>query len=96
MLNTSTSTKLIFDLDQHYVFKSPIPFKSEGTEKLVNSKLTFTLDESTGLIKEHLEEWDHEGNKTSEDGFMGKLQEQRKKVGAKIVEKTVSSDPDKI
>lgn len=50
---------------------------------------------SEGLIEEHHEEWDHEKNKTEDDGFMGKLMEGRKKMSAKLVESTVSSDPDK-
>lgn len=50
---------------------------------------------SEGLIEEHIEEWDHEKNKTGEDGFMGKIQEARKKMDAKLVEATVSTDPDK-
>lgn len=94
VLASSTPSQLELNLTQHYVFKSPIPFKKEGTEKTVNSKLTFKLN-SQGLIEEHIEEWDHEGNKTADDGFMGKLQEQRKKFDAKLVEKTVSSDPSK-
>jgi len=49
-----------------------------------------------GLIEEHLEEWDHEGNKTEQDGFMGKVQQARKKMDAKLVEAIVSSDPSKV
>ncbi|KAK5113944.1 hypothetical protein LTR62_003067 [Meristemomyces frigidus] len=94
VLASSTPSELMLNLTQHYVFKSPIPLKKEGSEKTVNSKLTFKLNQQ-GLIEEHVEEWDHEGNKTGEDGFMGKLQEGRKKVDAKLVESTVSSDPAK-
>jgi hypothetical protein len=75
---------LEINLVQYYVFKSPIPFKKEGTEKTMNSKLTFKLNPQ-GLIEEHIEEWNHQGNKTADDGFMGKLQEQRKKFDAKMV-----------
>ena len=95
MLATSTDRKIELNLSQHYVFKSPIPFKKEGAAKTVNSKLTFTLNEE-GLVEQHDEEWDHEGNKTGEDGFMGKLMEGRKKAGAKMVEKMVPSDPSKV
>ena len=94
VLASSTPSQLQLNLTQHYVFKSPIPFKKEGAEKTVNSKLTFKLN-GQGLIEEHIEEWDHETNKTAEDGFMGKLQEQRKKVDAKMVDTFVSSDPKK-
>ena len=63
-------------------------------EKTVNSKLTFKLN-GQGLIEEHIEEWDHQDNNTADDGIMGKLQEQRKKVDAKMVDTFVSSDPKK-
>lgn len=42
---------------------------------------------------QHDEEWDHQPNKTGEDGFWGKVQEARKKLDAKIIEAGVSSDP---
>jgi hypothetical protein len=64
-------------------------------EKTVNSLITLTMD-SNGKIHQHDENWDHERNKDSNDGFMGKLQEQRKKFDAKMVEATISSNPDKI
>ena len=95
MLASSVAGSLEVDLTQHYVFKSPLPGKSEGSAKTVNSKLTFKLD-NEGKIKEHIEEWDHQGNKTGDDGFMGRLMEGRKKMDAKLVEKTVPSDPDKL
>jgi len=94
LLAESTDRKLALDLTQHYVFKSAIPLKKEGVQKTVNSKVTLYLD-GEGLIERHDEEWDHEGNKTGEDGWVGKLMEGRKKVGAKVVEKAVSSDPAK-
>ena len=86
---------LALNLTQHYVFKSPIPFKSKGTEKTVNSKVTLHFDQD-GLITRHDEEWDHQENKTEDDGFMGKLMEARKKTDAKLVEKTVPTDPSKV
>lgn len=94
VLDSSTKSSLQLNLTQHYVFKSLIPLKEKGAEKTVNSKITLNLD-SQGKIQEHLEEWDHEGNKTGEDGFMGKIQEARKKMSAKLVEMGVSSDPSK-
>ena len=85
-----------WNLTQRYVLKSAIPFKSKGTEKTVNSKVTFRLNEE-GLIERHDEEWDHETNKTAgEDGWLGKMQEVRKKMDAKVVEKMVPSDPSKV
>lgn len=40
--------------------------------------------------------WDHETNKQGNEGFMGKVQAFRKKADAKLVEKTVPSDPSKV
>ena len=40
--------------------------------------------------------WDHETNKSGDDGFFGKVQAFRKKTDAKLVEKTVPSDPSKV
>jgi len=95
VLEASTPNELKLNLTQRYIFKSPIPFKTEGAEKTINSKLTFRLNEQ-GQIREHIEEWFHEGNATSDDGFMGQVQEFRKKADAKLVEATVSSDPKKV
>ena len=94
VLSSSTSESLQLNLTQRYVFKSIVPFKEKGAEKTVNSKVSLNMNEH-GLIEEHLEEWDHEGNKTEADGFMGKMQQARKKMDAKLVEATVSSDPSK-
>lgn len=94
VLQSSTPSSLQLNLTQFYVFKSPLPGKSEGTEKEVNSKVTFKFN-ADGLIEEHDEEWDYKGNKTEEDGFMGKLQQARKNISAKLVEMGVSSDPSK-
>lgn len=95
MLAESTDRKIALNLTQHYVFKSPIPFKEKGTEKTVNSKITLTLNEDALIVK-HDEEWDHQGNPSGDDGFMGKLMEGRKKMDAKLVDKTVPSDPSKV
>lgn len=40
--------------------------------------------------------WDDETNKQGDEGFMGKVQAFRKKADAKLVEKTVPSDPSKV
>ncbi|CAD6587655.1 MAG: hypothetical protein ASARMPREDX12_002960 [Alectoria sarmentosa] len=95
MLASSTPSRIEINLTQKYVFKSPIPFKAKGAEKPVNSKVTFHLD-GEGLIVKHDEEWDHETNKQGDEGFMGKVQAFRKKADAKLVEKTVPSDPSKV
>ncbi len=96
VLADSPPNALALNLTQHYVFKSAIPFKSKGAEKTVNSKVTLHMN-GEGKFERHDEEWDHQTNKTAgEDGFLGKVQEARKKTDAKLVEKTVSSDPAKV
>lgn len=81
-------TDLKLNLTQHYVFKAG------KKEKTLNSLVTLTLRD--GMIQHQEEEWDHKPNTTGEDGFMGQLNEYRKKFSAKIVEKTVTSDPSKV
>ncbi|MCJ1392374.1 hypothetical protein MMC18_005241 [Xylographa bjoerkii] len=75
------------DLTQRYVFKT-------GQEKTLNSLVT--LEMRDGMIEHHEEEWDHKENSTGADGFMGRLNEWRKKADAKLVEKTVPADPNKL
>ncbi|MCJ1433771.1 hypothetical protein MMC27_003136 [Xylographa pallens] len=75
------------DLTQRYVFKT-------GPAKTLNSLVTLRL--ANGMIEHHEEEWDHKENKTAEDGFMGRLSEWRKKADAKLVEKMVPADPNKV
>jgi hypothetical protein len=95
MLASSAPQAMQLNLTQKYIFKSPIPFKETGTEKTVSSKLTFKFN-NQGLIEEHDEERDHKSNKAGSDGVWGRVQEARKKLDAKMVEKTVPSHPDKI
>lgn len=95
LLAESDSSHLAFNLTQKYVFKSPIPFKEKGTEKTVNSKVTLYLD-GKGQVERHNEEWDWQGNKSEEDGWMGKMQQVRKKIDAKVVETGVPKNPDKV
>lgn len=83
------SDSIILNLTQHYVFRG-----SKTPEKTVNSKVTLKMKD--GLIEHHEEEWDHKPNRTGTDGFVGKIQEIRKKADAKLVDMTVSSDPNKV
>lgn len=85
----SNPDAIVLNLTQHYVFKG-----EKTPEKTVNSKITLKRN-AQGLIEHHEEEWDHESNKDGSDGFLGKLNELRKKADAKLVETFVSSDPKK-
>ncbi|MCJ1275987.1 hypothetical protein MMC21_003792 [Puttea exsequens] len=95
LLASSTADQIVLNLTQRYVFKSVLPGRKEGGEKTVNSRVTLKLD-GEGMVVRHEEEWDHEGNRTGEEGFVGKLMEGRKKVDAKLVQKLVPSDPGEI
>lgn len=77
------------DLTQRYVFKVP------KSEKTIRSIVTLLRDDQ-GKIQRHDEEWGGEKNKTASDGFMGKLQEMRKKFSAGLIDRTVTSDPNKV
>ena len=87
---SSDTNNILLDLTQHY------KFKPGGAEKTLNSLITLKRDPATGLIQHHEEEWDHKPNTDGDDGFLGKLNELRKKADAKLVDKTVSSDPSKV
>jgi hypothetical protein len=47
------------------------------------------------LVTSHTEEWNHNKQTTSEDGFFGMLNEQRKKATARITDVFVGADPKK-
>ncbi|MCJ1321025.1 hypothetical protein MMC15_006367 [Xylographa vitiligo] len=79
---------LRLDLTQRYVFKT-------GQAKTLNSLVTLRRG-ADGRIVHHEEEWDHKENRTGEDGFLGRLNEWRKKADAKLVEKMVPADPNKV
>lgn len=52
----------------------------------MNSLLTLKLDQSN-KVTHHQEEWDHKRETTSDDGFFGMLNEERKKITASITAK---------
>lgn len=54
----------------------------------VNSLLTLKLDQSN-KVTHHQEEWDHKRETTSDDGFFGMLNEERKKITANITAKVM-------
>merc|ERR1712071_363083 len=64
-----------------------------GGQKTTDSKVTFLRDPATGLITHHEEEWTGDKNSSGEDGFLGKMQEMRKKFSAKAVNAFVDSTP---
>ncbi|KAG0700676.1 hypothetical protein DFH29DRAFT_930920 [Suillus ampliporus] len=58
---------------------------SSSPTKTMNSLLTLELD-NDGKVKRHTEEWDHEKTSTSEDGFLGMINEHRKELSASATE----------
>lgn len=90
VIDEGDENTIALNLTQHYVFKG-----NKSPEKTLNSKVTLKLD-GQGMIQHHEEQWEHQPNRTSNEGFMGALQEWRKKTDAKLVEAGVSSDPKKI
>jgi len=60
--------------------------------KVVNSLLTIERNE-TGAITKHTEEWNHAHESTSDDGFLGSLNEWRKTATANVTEMFVGQNP---
>ncbi|KAJ3573546.1 hypothetical protein NP233_g2366 [Leucocoprinus birnbaumii] len=71
---------ILIDQDVSY-YRNP---KSTPT-KTLNSLLTITLDESN-KIKTHTEEWNHRKSTSKDDGFLGMLNEERKKLTANLTD----------
>ncbi|KDQ63132.1 hypothetical protein JAAARDRAFT_29133 [Jaapia argillacea MUCL 33604] len=80
---------ILIDQDIAY-YRDP---KSSPT-KTVNSLLTLETSDS-GLVTHHQEEWDHKREPTSDDGFVGYINEQRKKLTAGLTDMFVSKEPPK-
>ena len=60
----------------------------------VNSLLTLETNNSHQITR-HTEEWDHQRETDSSNGVFGILNEQRKKMTARLTSALVSSDPEK-
>ncbi|KAF4612299.1 hypothetical protein D9613_004258 [Agrocybe pediades] len=85
---TVPSNVLLIDQDVAYYRKG----NSSSPTKTVNSLLTVKLDNSNKILS-HTEEWDHKKTATSEDGFLGMLNEERKKFTAAVTEMMVGEKP---
>ncbi|KAF9567770.1 hypothetical protein CPC08DRAFT_702941, partial [Agrocybe pediades] len=85
---TVPSNVLLIDQDVAYYRKG----NSSSPTKTVNSLLTVKLDNSSKILS-HTEEWDHKKTATSEDGFLGMLNEERKKFTAAVTEMMVGEKP---
>jgi len=78
---------ILIDQDVAY-YRDP----SKEPTKVVNSLLTIERNEA-GAITKHTEEWDHRKETTSDDGFLGSLNEWRKAATANVTELFVSQKP---
>ncbi|KZT30971.1 hypothetical protein NEOLEDRAFT_1083587 [Neolentinus lepideus HHB14362 ss-1] len=81
---------ILVDQDVSY-FRDP---KAAEPTKTVNSLLTLHTN-SSNQITEHFEEWDHKRETDSSDGFLGYLNESRKKLTASITDMLVGKEPPK-
>ncbi|KAI0275130.1 hypothetical protein BC834DRAFT_921277 [Gloeopeniophorella convolvens] len=57
--------------------------------KVVNSLLTLELDDAHQVTR-HTEEWNHQRETTADDGFLGMLNEQRKRLTASLTDAYMS------
>ncbi|TRM66274.1 hypothetical protein BD626DRAFT_397610 [Schizophyllum amplum] len=62
--------------------------KADSPTKTMNSLLTIETDDSH-RVTAHYENWNHERTSTSEDGFLGMLNEQRKRVTAALTDAVI-------
>ncbi|KAF8808128.1 hypothetical protein BYT27DRAFT_7098221 [Phlegmacium glaucopus] len=58
--------------------------------KVLNSLLTLKLNDENKVVS-HNEEWDHQKTTTAEDGFLGMLNEERKKITAALTDALAGS-----
>ncbi|KAI0003745.1 hypothetical protein BJV74DRAFT_764016 [Russula compacta] len=72
---------LLIDQDVAY-FRDP---QAASPFKVVNSLLTLQLDDANQIIR-HTEEWDHNRETTADDGFLGMLNEHRKRMAAALTD----------
>ncbi|KNZ80647.1 hypothetical protein J132_04890 [Termitomyces sp. J132] len=62
--------------------------KASSPTKILNSLLAIKLNDSN-LVTSHEEQWNHEKSSTGEDGFLGFLNEHRKRLTAKLTDAIV-------
>ncbi|KAG6919012.1 hypothetical protein DXG01_009722 [Tephrocybe rancida] len=67
--------------------------KASSPTKTLNSLLTIKVNDAY-LVTSHEEHWNHEKNSTSDDGFLGMINEQRKKLTASFTDTVVGKPKD--
>ncbi|TBU34394.1 hypothetical protein BD309DRAFT_850252 [Dichomitus squalens] len=78
---------ILIDQDVDY-YRKP---ESSSATKRVNSLLTLETNEQHKVVR-HTEEWDHRKTSSSEDGFLGMLNEHRKKLTVNITNMFTSKE----
>jgi hypothetical protein len=66
-----------------------IPHVDLSPLQIVNSLLTLQLNEASQITR-HTEEWDHNRETTADDGFLGMLNEHRKRMTAALTNLFIS------
>ncbi|KAI0361066.1 hypothetical protein OH77DRAFT_1417265 [Trametes cingulata] len=80
--------KILIDQDVSY-YRDP---NASSPTKTVNSLLTLETNDRHQVVK-HTEEWDHRRETTGHDGFIGMLNENRKKFTANFTGMFISQEP---
>jgi len=81
--------------DQFTVINQDVTYYRDGSKlKTLNSLITLERD-PTGKVVRHTEEWSHDKVTDKSDGFIGHLNEWRKKVAAEVIAKLVPEEPPK-
>ncbi len=69
-----------------------LTYHHDGASQTVNSLLTLETNSEHKVVR-HTEEWNHHRETTSEDGFLGMLNEHRKKITATVTGMFISQEP---
>ncbi|KAI0673646.1 hypothetical protein C8Q78DRAFT_1076628 [Trametes maxima] len=80
--------RILIDQDVSY-YRDP---NASSPTKTVNSLLTLETNDHHQVVK-HTEEWDHRRETTGDDGFLGLLNEHRKKFTANFTGLFISQEP---
>ncbi|KDR85737.1 hypothetical protein GALMADRAFT_234798 [Galerina marginata CBS 339.88] len=88
--STVAPNTILIDQDVAYFLDA----KSSSPTKVVNSLLTLKFDDTNKVVS-HNEEWDHKKTTTNEDGFLGLVNEKRKKLTAGITDMFVGGGENK-
>jgi len=84
------ATTILVDQDVAY-YHDP---KANAPTKLMNSLLTIETN-TAHKVTRHTEEWNHNKSSTGEDGFLGMLNEERKKLTASLTDAIVGKNAPK-